>query len=360
MPVRRLAIVLIHGTWARGAPWTREGSQLRDSLAERFGRSVDFISFPWKGSNLAGVRQRAALDLTERIKELPADVGPVVLIAHSHGGNVALWALDGDQEVRRRVAAVVCLNTPFFAGLPRNTEVLSIAFSVGVAAAVGGLGFTFGLPGAIAFVAAFLSLLAVIFIAFKVLVPKRDGVLAQLRGPSLDDVPILCVQTTDDEASSWLAFLETQLNTPFLFLNLLSRRQGGWMLLLAAAFVSVLLLVFYGVLPGEDWVFGLMWGIPGALVAGTMTVSWLGSLLVRRLALGLQTVGLSWFYDLLVRVSAYPVPIHCRSHELMVVRDRIRSDRLGLSHSVIYEDQVVLDRVGHWIERHIASHPTGN
>jgi hypothetical protein len=64
---------------------------------------------------MAAVRLRA--DLWQAIAEFP-DARHVV-IAHSHGGNVALYALK-DPELRSQIAGVVTLATPFFTARDRN------------------------------------------------------------------------------------------------------------------------------------------------------------------------------------------------------------------------------------------------
>ena len=38
----RIIVTLIHGTWARGAPWTRQGSMLRAAIADAFPGKVEF------------------------------------------------------------------------------------------------------------------------------------------------------------------------------------------------------------------------------------------------------------------------------------------------------------------------------
>ncbi|MFH2091497.1 MAG: hypothetical protein ABIJ31_03965, partial [Pseudomonadota bacterium] len=48
------------------------------------------------------------------------DEDKVCVIAHSHGGNLAVRALDGNDNL---VKGLVCLNTPFFNILGRDPEI---------------------------------------------------------------------------------------------------------------------------------------------------------------------------------------------------------------------------------------------
>src|SRR5262249_53387701 len=106
--------VIVHGTWGRGIfprlssflramslrkpmpRWFEAESAFRtdlSSLMTSFGITAETISFEWSGSNSVFARQRAA----ESLRELLLSRGqgrPIVIIAHSHGGNVALQAVD--------------------------------------------------------------------------------------------------------------------------------------------------------------------------------------------------------------------------------------------------------------------------
>jgi hypothetical protein len=107
-------VTLVHGTWARRAPWTKEDSPLCCYLRETL-RDVTFYRFEWSGRNSNSARFKAAeklqLELTTRLTERPT--AKHYIIAHSHGGNVALYALR-DPELCQRISGLVCLATPFF------------------------------------------------------------------------------------------------------------------------------------------------------------------------------------------------------------------------------------------------------
>jgi hypothetical protein len=107
-------VTLVHGSFARGAPWTREASDFRDTLVATLGRPCVFRPFEWSGRNRPGWRLRAAEALREHLErglgEHPSAKHYVV--CHSHGGNVLLYALRG-QPLQDRLNGLVCLSTPF-------------------------------------------------------------------------------------------------------------------------------------------------------------------------------------------------------------------------------------------------------
>jgi hypothetical protein len=84
---------------------------MRRALTERFD-GADLESFRWSGRNTHRARVQAALDLAAHLDQL-AD-RDVVIVAHSHGGNVALGALRTAAPTHRK-RTLVTLATPFLA-----------------------------------------------------------------------------------------------------------------------------------------------------------------------------------------------------------------------------------------------------
>lgn len=125
-------LVLVHGTWGRGPPflarrapdrpagWCRGDSSLARALGRGLDRrSVGHLSsdFRWSGANSFRERDLAARRLAEMIREsalhLPGH--RQVIVAHSHGGNVALRTLQllATEEPKCPPPEVVTLATPF-------------------------------------------------------------------------------------------------------------------------------------------------------------------------------------------------------------------------------------------------------
>jgi pimeloyl-ACP methyl ester carboxylesterase len=112
----QLVVVAIHGTFAERAAWTQPDSVLhRAMITQLTGVDVEWKEFRWGSWNNSHERREAANELRRAILRV-RDSHPearVALLAHSHGGNVALMALRSDSRLQQVVDAVVCLATPF-------------------------------------------------------------------------------------------------------------------------------------------------------------------------------------------------------------------------------------------------------
>jgi pimeloyl-ACP methyl ester carboxylesterase len=109
-----VVITLVHGTFAPDAAWTRPDSALRSRWPATPERPVRFSVFEWSGGNSHQDRVTAAGELAEHIRALTTeyDTASHLVVAHSHGGNVALGALS-HEDLKGKVKGLICLNTPF-------------------------------------------------------------------------------------------------------------------------------------------------------------------------------------------------------------------------------------------------------
>jgi pimeloyl-ACP methyl ester carboxylesterase len=109
----RHVIVPIHGTWARNATWTAPEAPLSATLLQLLDEAVS-EPFRWSGNNSHGARREAARQLREFIEYLTLtyEGAQLILIGHSHGGTVALYAME-DGKARARIKGLICLSTPF-------------------------------------------------------------------------------------------------------------------------------------------------------------------------------------------------------------------------------------------------------
>src|SRR5262245_54765385 len=76
-----------------------------------------------------GGRERTAAAAYPAYPTIPNS--PCFIIAHSHGGNIARYALH-DPEFAARAAGVVTLATPFLTGKPRNVHPLVLLLCHGI------------------------------------------------------------------------------------------------------------------------------------------------------------------------------------------------------------------------------------
>lgn len=129
-------ITTVHGTYARRATWVQRDSNLGRALAQRLGDNVLVVPFRWSGSNNPSARDEAQANLREHIKGLMLEHSSAkhYVIAHSHGGNVALYAMR-DEAIRKEISGVICLATPFLISRPRSLAGGELKYHI-VAAAV--------------------------------------------------------------------------------------------------------------------------------------------------------------------------------------------------------------------------------
>jgi hypothetical protein len=136
----RCSIILVHGTWGRGffpkhrevslfPPhkrwWFEEGSQFYaglDAALNSAALSWPIRAFLWSGANSVHARDCAARELSAQLrKDLQGPDATAVIIAHSHGGNVALRALQYLDSMADRIK-VVTLATPFLRVFARRSS----------------------------------------------------------------------------------------------------------------------------------------------------------------------------------------------------------------------------------------------
>lgn len=116
----KTVLVLVHGTFAQGAAWTRRGSRLYRHVISRLPSPRHVEAFRWgKWNNSHAARAAAGQKLANRLRKLRAvyPAARLIVIAHSHGRNVAIYALRGQPE--RLIDALVCLATPYIVPKPR-------------------------------------------------------------------------------------------------------------------------------------------------------------------------------------------------------------------------------------------------
>jgi hypothetical protein len=110
-----LLVTLVHGTFAPNAPWTAAGSSLFEATRRALGDAAQIDAFVWSGANSHAVRRQAGQSLAAFLarRAAAAPGRRHLLIAHSHGGNVALYALKLQPALAPTVAGIVTMATPF-------------------------------------------------------------------------------------------------------------------------------------------------------------------------------------------------------------------------------------------------------
>lgn len=103
--------------------WMREGSELRQTVLQKF-PNMKIDEFLWNGAkgyyaNSQEARYRSAKDLGRKLQHDSENFDHTVVIGHSHGGNVALQAMN---EIDTKNMSLVTLGTPFFHVEKNNIE----------------------------------------------------------------------------------------------------------------------------------------------------------------------------------------------------------------------------------------------
>lgn len=81
-------VILIHGSFAVQEPWARPyGDFYQELESQAFGFGRKLVPFAWSGSPTAAEIFIAAMRLIRLVESYPADE-EIILIGHSHGGNV--------------------------------------------------------------------------------------------------------------------------------------------------------------------------------------------------------------------------------------------------------------------------------
>jgi hypothetical protein len=120
----KIVVTLVHGTFATAAPWMKPDSALCRRLKLAFGDNILIKPFNWcPADNSIDARIAAAEKLSSRLAKLQENHPEArqYVIAHSHGGNVALdAALYG-----HNLAGIACLATPFLHASARDLRQLT-------------------------------------------------------------------------------------------------------------------------------------------------------------------------------------------------------------------------------------------
>jgi hypothetical protein len=119
----RFVIHTVHGTFAKRADWIEKDSGLCRTLRRQLGWRARIEPFRWSGANSIKQRTAAADDfrrhLFDKLDEFPQ--AQHMVIAHSHGGNVAFWAIK-DEYLAKRILGVATLATPFLSAHAHSSD----------------------------------------------------------------------------------------------------------------------------------------------------------------------------------------------------------------------------------------------
>ncbi len=108
---------LVHGTWSNRETWKQE-ERLKQYCNIKFGKNNVFLHHDWSGDNNRKSRSAAAQNLISKAIEARKNISkdePLTLVAHSHGGNVCIEAINlivEKPEFEGVIINLLTINTP--------------------------------------------------------------------------------------------------------------------------------------------------------------------------------------------------------------------------------------------------------
>lgn len=158
MVTNRVIVHLVHGTWGRGllfkrrpkiARWFEPRSGFRQQVQSLIGSdNLEFRPLLWSGRNSIFSRNIAAKKLASRIDRISREVPHArqFVIAHSHGGNIAMRA-QALRQCERPEVSIITMATPFLKifEIPGGTGELQAYHNLASVLTLVFLGSSFGL-----------------------------------------------------------------------------------------------------------------------------------------------------------------------------------------------------------------------
>lgn len=361
-------IVLVHGTFARLAPWTREDSALCRSLRALL-PDARIHAFPWSGRNSHSARIKAGRELAEYLRdEQAAKPGRRrVLIAHSHGGNVVLYALRY-RQVPETVAGCVFLATPFLRTRvrPLGPFVSTLAFqltwmALWLAGAIP-LWIWLGFNG---------LLFSAVFVFFGIPLaagPLDDRVTKRIGRFLLDRLtrtqtefrrrvampkvptPFLVCQVGGDEARAWLRWIDRAASASFVANRYLVAFAGTWPLLLLVSMIGA---VVDGWILDERRAFVIRSGLLGfgCILASLFLIVAMAVFLPAASVVLRGHLGAFGWEGLLgySLVDIYASKTPEGALEASVIEHAAPRGDQALRHGRVYEEPVLLEAISGWV-----------
>jgi hypothetical protein len=223
----KYVITSVHGTWPDTNGLVAPGSSLRRTLLSLSSSdNVTFREFLWTGANTHEARTEAGARLAQFLRDGHAQHPDArhYVIAHSHGGNVALYAMR-DPAAREIVSGIVTLATPFIHARRRDPGRYADVIAWLMLAAAALLAFValdalaLPLAGVVWLIASVLLMVTMKPVVARWLVAtasdEQDAIVSALQPPVVDRSKLLILCARGDEASRWLRAWDVVAKAPF-------------------------------------------------------------------------------------------------------------------------------------------------
>ena len=125
--------ILIHGTWGAECSWYVPKGDFFEALEHTVSKKNSaVVSFRWSGGAGHEARIKAAHSLVKLIKTYDTSVA-LYVVAHSHGGNVAMLAshmLADEEDNKHHIRALFTLGTPVMNNYLPNMNVIHYVYNL--------------------------------------------------------------------------------------------------------------------------------------------------------------------------------------------------------------------------------------
>jgi len=367
-------ITLVHGTFAANSDWVTEDESsapegFRGRLKSKLGEDTSFcVPKPWGSASFFGkykdLTNSARLNGAENLKQELLQHEKVegekhFLLAHSHGGNVAMYALQ-DKQVQQRVDGLICMATPFLFPRRRPLSIATLVLSL-IIMVIGVIQFLWSTDlaaqgGVASMMACGLIISGIIVPALLIWMVSRVRYKQNSQnGPTgstklqehidklsyvAPNIPILLIRSSGDEASGLLR------GTQFLnWLGGMVMRIGGRQIYLLIC-VSALLL-FWMAYRGVAWIPSSAFSILNValMCSAAIMVVMLAALTLSRIVIGFDAW--RWVGELETMIEDGPPGI---ASDLLVITPR--QSEYGLAHTAVYTEPETTDAIANWCKAH--------
>ena len=358
---QKAIIILVHGTWARGAPWTKPDYKFAQNIASELGDAFELVfdRIDWTGRLNHRARIQAADDLANLIRSHRAKSpgAHIYVVGHSHGGNIAIYAYNS--LGRNELSGIICLSTPFIVWRPykldKSTQFIFMVVGISVTLVVSVFAMVFvnvklsGManPDVVRWISVLLPVMAVSIASKLFLGNNQTQELAAKYNP-IQGVPeehIFIAGSSWDEAAISLMTVDAVIGLPsYLKKSTMKVAVAFW---ITVAGSTLVLDIIHQRFDGEVFLRWAAWDVTLYLVVFM--------LMVRPILIFLATVISAFAKGLLMgygqKFDTYlnydiricRTPSHLKSWRVYLPQGR------GLAHSRLYQDSQVCIDIARWI-----------
>lgn len=121
--------ITVHGTWSSECAWYMPGGDFFDALEKSvLDNDGVVIPFSWSGANSVDAREKAGRNLAKIIDSYDGSSARIIVVAHSHGGNVALLASHALKK--NKIDILYTLGTPINSSIYPNMDMINFCYNL--------------------------------------------------------------------------------------------------------------------------------------------------------------------------------------------------------------------------------------